>query len=152
MTLQLNLCSLYIDFITHFNTLLLQYWAWGCTIWYITHTERHTNTHTNSTSLAKTVFAYMLSLPIKHTIYTNINDYLHRYEGALAWCKNNNCFTKTFKWVIIKLITSNCYISSIYKHISIMTQFINYSQPCLSRICWDWRNSFDLEKIRLMRG
>ena len=20
-----------------------------------------------------------------------------------------------------------------------------YSQPCLSRICWDWRNSFDLE-------
>ena len=28
----------------------------------------------------------------------------------------------------------------------------NYSQPCLSRICWDWRNSFDLEKIRLMRG
>ena len=29
---------------------------------------------------------------------------------------------------------------------------LNYSQPCLSRICWDWKNSFDLEKIRLMRG
>ena len=26
------------------------------------------------------------------------------------------------------------------------------SQLCLSRICWDWRNSFDLEKIWLMRG
>ena len=25
-----------------------------------------------------------------------------------------------------------------------------YSQLCLSRICWDWRNSFDLEKIQLM--
>ena len=27
-----------------------------------------------------------------------------------------------------------------------------YSQLCLSRIHWDWRNSFDLEKIRLMWG
>ena len=27
-----------------------------------------------------------------------------------------------------------------------------YSQLCLSRICWDWRYSFDLEKIWLMRG
>ena len=27
-----------------------------------------------------------------------------------------------------------------------------YSQPCLRRICWDWRNSFNLEKNRLMRG
>ena len=26
-----------------------------------------------------------------------------------------------------------------------------YSQLCLSRSCWDWRNSLDLEKIRLMR-
>ena len=25
-----------------------------------------------------------------------------------------------------------------------------YSQLCLSQICWDWRNSFDLEKIWLM--
>ena len=27
-----------------------------------------------------------------------------------------------------------------------------YSQLCLSQIPWDWRNNFDLEKIRLMKG
>jgi len=27
-----------------------------------------------------------------------------------------------------------------------------YSQPCLSGICWDCINSFDLEKLRLMKG
>ena len=27
-----------------------------------------------------------------------------------------------------------------------------YSQLCLSRICLDWRDSFDSEKIRLMKG
>ena len=28
----------------------------------------------------------------------------------------------------------------------------NKHERSLSRICWDWRNSFDLEKIQLMRG
>ena len=41
----------------------------------------------------------------------------------------------------------------IYKAHEQCTQYTYmYSKLCLSRICWDWRSSFDLEKIWLMMG
>ena len=35
---------------------------------------------------------------------------------------------------------------------SAKSKHVIYGQLCLSQICWDWKNSFDLEKIQLMRG
>ena len=40
----------------------------------------------------------------------------------------------------------------MYDKIEYPDPIVKYSQLCLSRIPWDWRNYFNLEKIRLLRG
>ena len=42
--------------------------------------------------------------------------------------------------------------SSIWWGVFGTEKFLLYSQLCLSRICWDWRNSFDFEKKSTYEG
>ena len=67
------------------------------------------------------------------------------------------CVVCWSSFIIYSLITPPPFQTHRHTHITCL-HFLNqilyckYSQLCPSRICWDWRNSFDLEKIRLMSG
>ena len=79
-----------------------------------------------------------------HNPFTTITTVTHITWNNLSyfptWYSRSNIYNFVLNFFILIIISTN-YFTFIYSM---------YSQPCLSRICWDWRNSFDLEKIRLI--
>ena len=65
--------------------------------------------------------------------------------------KSLTCTCTLLTYIVLVVLSKKIRIfvpCSLWKELSVF----KYSPLCLSRICWDWRNSFDLEKIRLMRS